>query len=87
MTHSFGSSDVRPFELFSTDHSNGTNKVIDTLCNLCYSFACILTLSPEGSHRILARLYLSPLSPPSTRRFLTIFHCLLTHLESTLTKV
>jgi hypothetical protein len=29
------------FELFSTGHSNGTNKVIDTRGIFCYSFPCL----------------------------------------------
>jgi hypothetical protein len=32
---------------FSTDRSNGTNKVIDTQGTFCYSFPCLFTLSLE----------------------------------------
>ena len=31
---------------FSTVHSNGTNKVIDTSCILCYAFSCISSYNP-----------------------------------------
>ena len=68
-------------------HSNGTNKVIDRSGIFCYALSCTLTLSPEASYQILARFSLSPLSPPFVHCFLTILYSLLSHLESTLTKV
>ena len=58
-------------EQFSTAHSNGTSKVIDTACTSCYPLPYLLALSPEVFAPPAPTLLVSlevPNSSPDARR-------------------